>query len=286
MRNKEREKLLLAVDVGNTLIKLGVFRKGKIVADFQLATDRDRTPDELGLQIKGLLEGLGARPEAVRGVIISSVVPHLNWPLEQAFKRHLGNEPAFLDYRWGLIELAVEEPSKVGNDRIAACLAGYAQHGGPLLVIHFGTATTFNLVSKTGAFLGGAIAPQMEMAAKALAQHAALLYEVELNPPRSVIGKTTDDNIKAGFVFGFIDLVRGLIARYRDEIDEPQLKVIATGGWGKFFTKHVSEIFAYDPHLALKGLQIAWERRNGESPSRLLHPSPHTARSGSSWSGP
>lgn len=261
MKKKRSEKLLLAVDMGNTLIKLGVFRNGEVVDNFQLATDRGRTPDELGLQFKGLVEGMSVHPRDLEGVIVSSVVPHLNWPLGEAFKRHLHIEPHFFNYQWGLIPLDVEEPAKVGNDRLADSLAGFTLYGGPLLVINFGTASTFNLVSKQGVFLGGAIAPQLEMSATALFQRAAQLYEVQLTPPASVIGKSTDEHIRAGFVFGFIDLVRGLIARFRNELDEPQLKVIATGGWGKFFAKHVPEIFAHDPYLTLKGLRIAWKRR-------------------------
>jgi type III pantothenate kinase len=260
-RLKKDEKLLLAVDMGNTLIKLGVFRDGSVLDNFQLASDRERTPDELGLQIKGLLESMNIRSEELEGVIVSSVVPHLNWPLSQAFKRHVHIEAHFLDYRWRLMRLEVDEPSKVGNDRLADSLAGFTLHGGPLLVINFGTASTFNLISEKGVFLGGAIAPQMEMSANALFLRAAQLYEVQLIPPSSVIGKTTDDHIRAGFVFGFIDLVRGLIARFREEMGVAQLKVVATGGWGKFFAKHVPEIAEHDPYLTLKGLQIAWKRR-------------------------
>jgi type III pantothenate kinase len=142
---KKRERLLLAVDMGNTLIKLGAFRDGQIVEHFQLASDRERTPDELGLQIKGLMQGMGVPSKELEGVIISSVVPHLNWPLRQAFRRHLGMESHFFNYEWGLIPLEVEEPSKVGNDRLADSLAGFMLYGGPLLVINFGTASTFNL---------------------------------------------------------------------------------------------------------------------------------------------
>ncbi|MCI2430067.1 type III pantothenate kinase [Candidatus Acetothermia bacterium] len=251
---RERSQMLLTLDVGNTMTKLGLFQGERLLADFQLASNRERTADELGLQIKALLNDLSA-PQAV---IISSVVPHLNAALARAFERHFRLEPQFLSHRWDLIKLDVEESSKVGADRIADSIGGFHLYGGPLLTINFGTATVFNLISKEGSFLGGAIAPQMEMAAAALTQRAAQLYEVELQLPTSAVGKTTEENIRAGFVLGFLYLVRGLIERFRQESRVP-IKVVATGGRGEFFAKHLNEISHYDPHLTLKGLRIAWE---------------------------
>ncbi len=253
-RKKSGAQTLLALDVGNTMTKLGLFQGEELLADFQLASNRERTADELGLQIKALLSDL----TAPKNVMISSVVPHLNAALTRAFERHFQIEPRFLSWHWDLIALDVAEPSKVGADRIADSIGGFYLYGGPLLTINFGTATVFNLISQDGSFLGGAIGPQMEMAAAALAQRAAQLYEVELQLPTSAIGKTTDDNIRAGFVLGFLYLVRGLIERFRQEC-HPKMMVVATGGRGEFFAKHLSEISLYDPHLTLKGLRIAWE---------------------------
>ncbi len=250
------QPVLLALDVGNTVTKLGLFSGKKLLTDFQLASNRERTADELGLSLRTLLSDW-PKPQYV---IISSVVPHLNAALARAFQRHFSVEPEFLSYQWGVIQLDVEEPSKVGTDRIADAIAAFSLYGGPALTVNFGTATTFNLISCDGRFLGGAIAPQMELAALALAQRAAQLYEVELRCPESVIGKTTDENIRAGCVLGFLDLVSGLIRRFRAEYDK-DLKVIATGGRGEFFAQHIKEISVYDPHLTLKGLRIAWELR-------------------------
>lgn len=254
MVHKRARVVLLALDVGNTMTKLGLFSGATLLTDFQLASNRDRTADELGLSLKTLLVGW---PKPTH-VIISSVVPHLNAALMRAFQRHFAIEPEFLSWRWGVIPLDVEEPSKVGTDRLADALAAFHLYGGPALTINFGTATTFNLISEEGRFLGGAIAPQMELAASALAQRAAQLYEVELHCPQSVIGKTTDENIRVGFVLGFLDLVSGLIRRFRAEYKK-DLKVIATGGRGEFFAKHIPEISVYDPHLTLQGLRLAWE---------------------------
>ncbi len=252
--------MLLALDVGNTMTKLGLFSGEKLLTDFQLASNRERTADELGLSLKALL----AEWPKPTHVIISSVVPHLNAALARAFQRHFLVEPEFLSHRWNVIKLDVEEPSKVGTDRIADALAALYLYGGPALTVNFGTATTFNLISEDGRFLGGAIAPQMELAASALAQRAAQLYEVELHCPESVIGKTTDENIRAGFVLGFLDLVSGLIKRFRAEYGR-DLKVIATGGRGEFFAKHIKEISVYDPNLTLQGLRLAWELRHREA---------------------
>jgi type III pantothenate kinase len=257
IKKKKARAVLLALDVGNTMTKLGLFSGKKLLTDFQLASNRERTADELGLFIRTLLSDW---PKPTH-VIISSVVPHLNAALARAFQRHFSVEPEFLSYRWGLIELDVEEPSKVGTDRIADAIGAFYLYGGPALTINFGTATTFNLISEDGRFLGGAIAPQMELAASALVQRAAQLYEVELRCPESVIGKTTDDNVRSGFVLGFLDLVSGLIRRFCSEYSR-DLKVIATGGRGEFFAKHIKEISIYDPHLTLQGLRIAWELRH------------------------
>lgn len=255
---KKAHTVLLALDVGNTMTKLGLFYDKKLLTDFQLASNRERTADEFGLSLKTLLADW---PKPTH-VIISSVVPHLNAALSRAFQRHFSIEPEFLSYQWKVIPLDVEEPAKVGTDRLADSIAAYYLYGGPTLTINFGTATTFNLISEDGRFLGGAIAPQMELAASALAQRAAQLYEVELHCPQSVIGKTTDENIRAGFVLGFLELVSGLIRRFCAEYKK-DLKVIATGGRGEFFAKHIKEISVYDPHLTLQGLRLAWELRRG-----------------------
>lgn len=245
------------------MTKLGLFAGKKLLTDFQLASNRDRTADELGLSMKTLLSEWPQPTD----VIISSVVPHLNLSLARAFQRHWAIEPEFLDSRWGLMPLDVEEPAKVGTDRLADAIAAFHLYGGPALTINFGTATTFNLISHDGRFLGGAIAPQMELAAQALAQRAAQLYEVELRCPHSVIGKTTDENLRAGFVLGFLDLVSGLIRRFQAEYGQ-ELTVIATGGRGEFFAKHIPAISVYDPHLTLQGLRLAWELYSHSSPLR------------------
>jgi len=260
--------MLLALKVGNTTIAAGVFQGEGLRAHWQLATRHDFTPDELGMSLVGFLKASGIETEQIEGVIICSVVPPLNWTIAQASRRYFKREAEFLDHSWGLIPLDVREPERVGTDRIADCLAGYRLYGGPILIIDFGTATTFNLVSKEGSFLGGAIAPTMELASETLIRRTAQLFKIELAPPPSVIGKDTAEHLQAGIVLGFIDLVEGLIARFRREFEGP-FKVIATGGRGEFFKEHIDAIEIYDPFLALKGLKIAWELRRGAGEAAL-----------------
>ena len=252
--------MLLALKVGNTTIAAGVFQGETLRADWHLTSRPDWTPDELGMSFLSFLHATQISAKQIEGIVISSVVPPLNWTLLEACKKYFQREAAFLDHRWGVIPLDVREPERVGTDRIANCLAGYRLYGGSLLIIDFGTATTFNLVSSDGKFLGGAIAPTMELAAETLVQRTAQLFKVELVPPPGVIGKDTQEHLQAGIVLGFLDLVQGLIERFRKAYKEP-FRIIATGGRGEFFKAQIPSIEIYDPFLALKGLKIAWEMK-------------------------
>lgn len=249
--------MLLAVDVGNTTISLGLFEGETLLGDWRLSTTAQRTPDELGLMMTGLLRR-HLDPEKISGVVICSVVPRLNESLSYVFSRYFDIKPVFLNNDLGLVPLEVDDPSAVGADRISDCLAGYRLFGGPLLIIDFGSASTFDLISESGAFLGGAIAPEMGAASHSLFKTTALLPEVELELPPSVVGKNTNDNLKAGVVLGFLELIDGLVGRYQREYPQP-LKVVATGGRGAFYQKHLDSIEIYEPHLTLIGLRLTWE---------------------------
>jgi type III pantothenate kinase len=249
--------MLLVADVGNTTISLGVFDGESLKGDWRLATRSQHTSDELGVSIAGML-GRHIDLDRIEGVMASSVVPSLNEPLDFAFNRYLKHRPTFLNSDLGLLPLDVPSPSSVGSDRIADCLAGYELYGGPLLIADLGSASTFHLVSAEGAFLGGAIAPQMHSAANSLFGSTSQLFDIPLNVPNSVIGTTTEENLQAGIVMGFLDLVEGLIRRFKQEYDQP-LKVIATGGKGGFFHANLDIIDAYEPQLTMIGLRLAWE---------------------------
>jgi len=249
--------MLLVLDVGNTNIVLGAFRGDRLVHQWRVTTDRNRTADELRLTTRSLLTEANINPDEIDGVAIASVVPSLNIPLAEAFQTLVPGNVAFLTADTSPIELDVEAPHTVGADRIANCIAAHALHGGPILTLDFGTATTFDLAAADGRFLGGAIAPEMRLAARALTERAAQLHSVELAIPASVIGKNTATNIQAGVVLGYLDLVSGLIRRFRNEVGE-SLQVIATGGKGELFYQNLDSIQLYDPVLTLKGLQIWW----------------------------
>ncbi len=257
--------MLLTFDVGNTNTVVGLFDGDELTAHWRFTTERNRTADELRLTTRTLLAENGVGPADTEGIAVASVVPSIDAPLRKGLERLTAGEIRFLTHRSSPIELRVDEPWSVGADRIANSFAGYALHGGPILVIDFGTATTFDLVSEDGAFLGGAIAPEMHLTARALTDRAAQLPSVALDLPDSVVGKTTAENLRAGIVFGFLDLVDGLIARFRAEVSG-DLKVVATGGKGELFYRELDAIGLYDPHLTLTGLLRWWRTTAGPAP--------------------
>ena len=263
--------MLLAFDIGNTNTVLGLFDGAKLSAHWRFTTERNRTADELRLTTRNLLAESGVGPADVEGIAVASVVPSIDAPLRTGLEPMIAGGIRFLTHRTSPIELRVDEPWSVGADRIANSLAGYTLHGGPILVIDFGTATTFDLVSEDGAFLGGAIAPEMHLTARALTDRAAQLPSFALEVPDAVVGKTTVDNMRAGVVFGFLDLVDGLIGRFRAEC--PGLrKVVATGGKGVLFYRRLDAIDLYDPYLTLTGLLTWWRTTTAtedDSPSTI-----------------
>jgi len=241
--------MLLTYDVGNTNIVVGHWR---------FTTDRNRTGDELRLTTRGLLAEAEVVPDRIDGIVVASVVPSLSGPLRSGLEPFVGAPVRLLDAGSAPIRLDVEQPRNVGADRIANSIAGHRLYGGPLLILDFGTAINFDLVSRDGAFLGGAIAPEMRLAARALTERAAQLHSVELVVPESVIGRSTATNLQAGVVLGYLDLVNGLIARFRSEYPEP-FRVLATGGKGELFHRELASIDRFDPFLTLKGLRICWD---------------------------
>ncbi|MBN1858223.1 type III pantothenate kinase [Candidatus Bipolaricaulota bacterium] len=261
--------MLLTLDIGNTHIVVGLFEGPRLAAHWRLMTDRNRTSDELRLDIRGLLGEANVDGSRIVGIAVSSVVPSLNQPLLDGLGAFSDAPIRFLSAANSPILLHVDDPRSVGADRIANCIGAHHLIDGPALVIDFGTAVTFDLVSETGAFLGGAIAPEMLLAARALFDRAAQLHAVVLDVPPSVVGKTTEANLQAGIVLGFLDLVDGLIKRFRREVDGA-LTVISTGGRGKLFAEQLSGIETYVPFLTVDGLRLWWEdepatRRRGRA---------------------
>lgn len=251
--------MLLAIDVGNTHTTIGVFHNGVILRRFRLTTARNRTVDEMGLLLRQLCQWSDIEPATISGVIVGSVVPPLDGALRVAVATYLHAEPLFVapGIRSGM-PLRVETPQELGADRLCNAVAAFAEYGGPCVVVDFGTATTWDVVSAQGEFLGGVIAPGLEIAAEALFARAAKLPRIELTAPSRAIGKATVDSMQAGLLFGYVGLVEGLTRRVLDELGGGM--VVATGGLASVVGKHTSLFSAIDEDLTLKGLRLLWEK--------------------------
>ena len=255
--------MLLALDVGNTNTTIGVFRERQILRRWRLSTVRDRTVDELGILLRQLCEWAGISPTDIDGVVIGSVVPPLDGSLREAVSIYLHSQPLFVapGIRTGM-PLKVDTPLELGADRLCNAVAAFAEYGGPCLVVDFGTATTWDVVSSKGEFVGGVIAPGLEIAAEALFSRAAKLPRIELAAPPNVIGKGTVDSMQAGLVYGYVGLVEGLTKRVLAELGGG--KVVGTGGLAPVIARHTMIFDAVDDDLTLKGLRLLWERNRAE----------------------
>jgi type III pantothenate kinase len=251
--------MLLALDVGNTNLKLGVYDGARLVAAWRLLSRRDQTADEYGLFIGSLLRGRNIDPAHIDGVAIANVVPQVQQTLEWMSEHHFGRQPYTVSAENCGVTLAVEYPAEVGADRIVTVLGALARHAAPLLVIDLGTATKFNCVNREGEFIGGAIAPGIRTSADALLSRAARLFNVELTRPKEAVARNTVTNIQSGFVYGFAALVDGMVARIRAEMGG-ELTVVATGGLAPLVADVAPSIQHVYEHLTLEGLRLAWER--------------------------
>jgi len=251
--------MLLTIDIGNTNLTLGLYDGDQLGPRWRLATDHDRMPDEYGLQFLGLLQHAGRSAADLEGVCMASVVPPLTPRVEEACVRYLMQTPLNVDagVKTG-VRVRYDPPRAVGADRVCDAAAVQRLYGGPACVVDFGTATTFNAISKEGDYLGGAIAPGLGIAADALFQRAAKLTRVDLARPPAAIGQNTPHAIQSGLLFGYVGLVEGMVARFRRELGA-DTKVIATGGLSEIVAKETPVIDHIAPWLTLDGLQIIWK---------------------------
>jgi type III pantothenate kinase len=251
--------MILTIDVGNTNLTLGLYNGEKLGAHWRLATDHARMPDEYGLQFLGLLQNAGRTINDLTGISLASVVPPLTGRVAQACREYLKQEPLIVDagVKTG-IRIRYEDPRAVGADRVADAVAVMHLYGGPACVIDFGTATTFNAITKKGDYLGGAITAGVNLAAEALFQRAAKLAPVDIQRPPSVIGRNTVHAMQSGLLFGYVSMVEGMVARFRAELGS-DMKVIATGGLAEVVAKETAAIQIIAPWLTLDGLRIIWE---------------------------
>ncbi len=257
--------MLLTIDIGNTNITLGLYNGKELGPRWRLATAYDHMPDEYGLQLLGLLEHAGHKPQDVSGICMASVVPPITSKIIEACKRYLGIDPLVVDagVKTG-IRVRYEDPRAVGADRIVDAVAVVQLYGTPACVVDFGTATTFDAISKNGDYLGGAIAPGIGIAAEALFQRTAKLPRVDLQKPPSVIGRNTVHSMQSGLLYGYVSLVEGMVARFREELGQ-EMKVIATGGLADIVAQETRVIQQVAPWLTLDGLQMIWEMNKATS---------------------
>ena len=251
--------MLLVIDLGNTNLTVGIFRQDELAYHWRLSTDAQRTKDEYGLQLLGLLEQCSVNPQDLRGICLSSVVPPLTEWIVQACQDYLTRQP--LQVRADLklnIRIGYDDPGAVGADRIADAVAAREKYKGPVCVIDFGTATTFNALSGEGVYLGGAILPGLATSAQALVSRTAKLPPVELKAPPASIGRNTVHAMQAGLIFGTVALLEGMVARFRAELGA-SMQVVATGGQADKIAAHTTCIDALEPWLTLKGLKLIWE---------------------------
>ena len=256
------QDLLLALDVGNTNTVVGLFEGDKLRTHWRLTTHAERTADEVGMWLHQLLRWEQVAPEDLVDVAVSSVVPPMDPRLKEGVQRYLDKDAFFVEP--GIrsdMPLKVDAPQELGADRLCDAVAAYAEHGGPCLVLDFGTAVTWEVVSADGAYLGGVIAPGPGVTAEALSLKTAKLPSVAMAPPPRVIGKGTVDSIQSGLFYGYLGLIEGVTRRILDELGEAT--VIATGGLARAFASHTDLIQHVEPDLTLHGLRILWLLNRG-----------------------
>jgi type III pantothenate kinase len=257
---------LLAIDVGNTNIVLGVFRGDALVRSWRLQTLRERTSDELGILVLQLFEQSGIDHRQVTGIILSSVVPPLTRPMEEMARQYFGRDPITVDPATNTGMPVLYTPaSDVGADRVVNGVAAYELFGRaqrrPVIVVDFGTATTFDAISTAGEYVGGVICPGIGISADALFQRAARLPRVDVRKPPSIVGQTTVTSMQAGLFFGYVAMVEGIVQRMRAELSGgDRAACIATGGMAEVLAGETTAIERVEPDLTLVGLKLIWQR--------------------------
>ena len=252
--------VLLTIDAGNTNTVLGVHEDARLRAHWRLTTRREQTADEYGILVRNLFQAASIDPKTIDGVALASVVPPLTPVLVALSRQYLGHDPLVVEpgVRTGM-PILYEPPGDVGADRIVNGVAAFAAYGGPVVVVDFGTATTFDVVTKKGEYMGGVICPGIGISADALFQRAARLPRVDVRNPGRVVGRSTVASIQAGLYFGYAGMVEGILARIRAELGEA-IRIVATGGLAETLAADMPSIEAVDPVLTLTGLRLIWER--------------------------
>jgi type III pantothenate kinase len=252
--------MLITIDIGNTNVVIGIYRASELIAHWRLSSQTARTRDECWILLASLLKSSSIEVDQIEGGIISSVVPNLTATFFQLLEDYFQLKPILVSSDLTLdLQIRYDDPRAVGADRICNAVAGFHIFGGPLVILDFGTATTFDVVSANNEYLGGIIAPGIELTASVLHQRAARLPKVELKFPASVIGTTTEASIQSGLMFGTVELINGLIARIEQQLSHP-VRTIATGGLANVVSPFTRRIERIEPFLTLNGLRLIYEQ--------------------------
>jgi len=254
--------MLLAMDIGNTNVKIGVFDGDKAVASWRMSTKAYRTADEYGMVLYDLLNQQGVKFADINEAVMSSVAPALNYTIEHMCQYYIGKKPLCISHTLDTgITIEYDHPSELGSDRIVGAAAAYRFYGGPVIEVDFGSATTFNLVTGDGRFTGGAIAPGIMTATESLVNTTAKLPRIELTTPEGVVGKNTRACMQSGIIYGYTGLVKYMLEKYRALPEMENAKVVATGGLSQIVESTEPKLFdVVDRALALKGLKYIYDR--------------------------
>lgn len=253
--------MILAIDLGNTNMVIGVFEGSSLITSFRIATHHEFTEDEYGLIFDNLLKSKGLDSKGFEGGIISSVVPPLTTVLEKMCEKYLGFKPILVGpgIKSG-IKIKYDNPKEVGADRIVNAVAAYHKYGGPVIIVDFGTATTFDAITADFDYLGGAIAPGIHISSEALFKRAARLYRVEIAKPERIIGKNTAESMKSGIYFGYIGLVENIVDKMKEEMGGGRIFTVATGGLAPLICSGTKKIDVVDLMLTLDGLKLIYDK--------------------------
>ncbi len=252
--------MLITIDIGNTNVVIGIYRASELIAHWRLSSQTPRTQDECWILLASLLKSNSIEIDQIQGGVISSVVPNLTSTYFMLLEDYFKIKPILVSSDLKLdLKILYEDPRAVGADRICNAVAGFHFFGGPLVVLDFGTATTFDVVSASNEYLGGIIAPGIELTASILHQRAARLPKVELKFPASVIGVTTEASIQSGLMFGTVELINGMISRIEQQLGGP-VKTIATGGLASVVSPFTKKIEHIEPFLTLDGMRLIYEQ--------------------------
>ena len=265
--------MLLALDVGNTNVTIGAFQGERLAGRWRLRTIREQTADEWGILLHNLFSLSSLDLSSVDGVIISSVVPAVDQPLEAMAQRYFSRRPVFVSTALDLgLPIRYDNPREVGADRLANAVAALRNYGGPVVAVDLGTTINFDIVSTSGEFLGGVICPGVGMSISGLVAQTARLPMVDFREPEKLIGSNTVGSITSGLYYGFIGMIDGVLERLASELGQG-LKAVATGGQGQMIVRSSRWVKIYDEDLTLHGLRFIWER-NASNSSAILHRSP------------